>query len=72
MIIYSISVGYAIDRVLSWGEPVTGRSINGFEQFVALPGGLGRLPGDHEAGVALVQDVAGGEVGVWGSGGQDR
>jgi hypothetical protein len=24
------------------------------------PGGLGRLPGDHEAGVALVEHVAGG------------
>ena len=35
------------------------------------PGGLGRLPGDHKAGVALVQDVAGGQVGVWGSGGHD-
>jgi len=32
---------------------------------------VGRLPGNHEAGVALVHDVAGGEVDVWGSGGQD-
>jgi hypothetical protein len=28
------------------------------------PGCLGRLPGDDEAGVALVEDVAGGQVGV--------
>jgi hypothetical protein len=28
------------------------------------PDGLGRLPGDDEAGVALVQDVAGGQIGV--------
>jgi hypothetical protein len=28
------------------------------------PGYLGRLPGDDEAGVALVEDVAGGQVGV--------
>jgi hypothetical protein len=28
------------------------------------PGGLGRLPGDHEAGVTLVQDVPGGQVRV--------
>ena len=82
MIICSIHVDYAIDRESSWRETVTGRSINGFD----LPGsylssdacsswlsfaGLGRLPGDREAGVALVQNVTGGQVGVWGSDGQD-
>jgi hypothetical protein len=35
------------------------------------PDSLGRLPGDDEAGVALAQDVAGGEVGVGGFGGED-
>jgi hypothetical protein len=44
MIIYSIPVGYAIDRVRGWGEPVTVRSRcvrdHGFD-LVYLLGGIG-------------------------------